>query len=204
MHNFLLILNLILFYLIFFGRTFLLARQGVKVIVVDEGLKYKSKVQAILEKLAIPFLIIYGAVIFLFSIEFKIISINFINLSIINFYSIYRIFSITGLTFTYLAIIIFVLALYYFDNSWRVGIDNQNQGELITNGIFKFSRNPVFLSMNLFFIGVFLVFPNILFLLVTIALLVAIHRIILNEEKHLLKHYGEDYIKYQKQTNRYF
>jgi protein-S-isoprenylcysteine O-methyltransferase Ste14 len=190
--------------MIFFGRTFLLARQGVKVIVVDEGLKYKSKIQNILEKLAIPFLIIYGVVIFLFSIEFKILYINFINLSIINFYNIYGVLSFTGLIFTYLAIIIFVLALYYFTNSWRVGIDNQNQGKLITNGIFNFSRNPVFLSMNLLFIGVFLAFPNILFLIVTIALLVAIHRIILNEEKHLLKHYGDDYIKYQKQVNRYF
>jgi protein-S-isoprenylcysteine O-methyltransferase Ste14 len=30
------------------------------------------------------------------------------------------------------------------DNSWRIGIDEENKTGLVTKGIFSISRNPIF------------------------------------------------------------
>jgi protein-S-isoprenylcysteine O-methyltransferase Ste14 len=99
---------------------------------------------------------------------------------------------------------LFAWSLISFGASWRVGIDTQTAGPLVKDGVFSFSRNPIFLSIDLFFLGTFLILGSVFFLAAAILVAVGMHYQILQEEKHLRKIYGEAYRVYCEETARYF
>jgi len=99
---------------------------------------------------------------------------------------------------------LFVLALIAFGQSWRVGIDERTPGELITHGVFAYSRNPIFLFIDLYFTGTFLINGTIFFLLAALIVLVGIHYQILQEENFLSQHYEDPYQSYCNTVGRYF
>ena len=45
-------------------------------------------------------------------------------------------------------------------DSWRAGIPERDGTELVTGGLYAFSRNPAFLGFDLMYLGVFLLFAN--------------------------------------------
>ena len=98
---------------------------------------------------------------------------------------------------------LFVWALVVFGNSWRIGIDETKAGTLVTEGIFGFSRNPIFAFIDLYFIGTFLVNGAAVFLAFAVVTILALHYQILQEEKFLLKQYGQAYREYCGRTGRY-
>jgi protein-S-isoprenylcysteine O-methyltransferase Ste14 len=98
---------------------------------------------------------------------------------------------------------IFVWALASFGDSWRVGIDQRKPGELVTKGAFAFSRNPIFMSLDLYLVGTFLINGTMIFLLFTIIVVAGIHYQIRNEERFLTSHYGQAYWDYCARTERY-
>ena len=69
--------------------------------------------------------------------------------------------------------------------------------------MFKYSRNPIFLFMDLYFTGIMLIYPNIVFMLLAVSTIIGIHLQILREEKFLLNKFREKYIKYKNETRRY-
>lgn len=109
-----------------------------------------------------------------------------------------------GALLIFISLAFWVLTLFHFRLSLRFGLDKQNQGELISSGIFSFSRNPFFLSIDLFFAGLTLLHTSVFFLVMAALTLISIHFFILKEEKFLRKHYGEAYKKYQEKVGRYF
>ena len=185
--------SLLIFYILFIGRTITLSNSGIKVIVLG---KVSNKINNLLENSTLPFLILWTILILLISFNIKIPFI--FDIIIKNSYLPY-----IRLMLCYIGLVIFLIALISFGNSWRVGIDSSNQGKLVTTGIFKYSRNPIFLFMNIYFIGITLIYPTFLFIIMTLILIIGIHKQILNEEKHLSKTYKEDYQNYKKQTRRY-
>jgi protein-S-isoprenylcysteine O-methyltransferase Ste14 len=108
-----------------------------------------------------------------------------------------------GIVLCTLALVIMILSLVSFGNSFRVGIDEQKADELVTTGMFAISRNPIYVSFNLFFTGQFLVHRNIMMLLSIVCFALLIHRQILREEKFLKSHYGADYADYCRKVRRY-
>ena len=108
-----------------------------------------------------------------------------------------------GLALIGIALILFLFSLSAFGNSWRIGIDRENPGELVMSGVFSISRNPIFLSMDLLLLGTFLVIPSIVYLCFMGILFVGIHLQILEEEKFLRSEYGETYSEYLRSTCRY-
>ena len=108
-----------------------------------------------------------------------------------------------GVALLFAGMTIFGLALLSFRSSWRVGIDKKAPGQLVTTGIFALSRNPIFLSMDLYFLGTFLIYPNLFFLIAFLGLALGMHVQIRNEEVFLLDQYGEPYRRYRSQVNRY-
>lgn len=97
-----------------------------------------------------------------------------------------------------------VLALLNFGDSWRVGIDKQNAGTLVTRGVFAFTRNPIYLAFDLIFIGTFLINGTVIFLLFALLGVFVSHQQILREERFLSQQYGDAYRAYCGRTARYF
>ncbi|MFZ6027343.1 MAG: methyltransferase family protein [Chloroflexota bacterium] len=87
---------------------------------------------------------------------------------------------------------------------WRVGIDKRKPGQLVTHGAFAFSRNPIFLFIDLYFVGTFLLNGHVFFLLAALLVVVGLHYQILQEEQFLSQRYGKTYQAYQSQIRRYF
>jgi protein-S-isoprenylcysteine O-methyltransferase Ste14 len=101
------------------------------------------------------------------------------------------------------ALVMFALAFLSFGNSWRVGMDTETPGALVTRGTFAFTRNPIFVSLDLWFIGIFLINQTLGFLIFAIAALIVLHLQMLREEKFLSGLYGEPYREYCARTARY-
>lgn len=108
-----------------------------------------------------------------------------------------------GYSLMLLALVIGLAALFEMRNSWRVGIKHDQKTDLVTTGIYGLSRNPYFLSYNLLFIGIFLIYPSMTLLILIIALLIIFHLMIKEEENYLEKVQGKPYMFYKKKVGRY-
>ena len=98
---------------------------------------------------------------------------------------------------------LFAAALVSFGDSWRVGIDRDTPGELVTSGVFAWSRNPIFLFMDCYALGTFLITGELLFGLIALLVIGALHYQIRQEERFLESRYGEPYRAYCARTSRY-
>ncbi len=108
-----------------------------------------------------------------------------------------------GAVICILGILLFTYALISFGKSFRVGLDEDHPGELVTTGAFSISRNPIYTSFGLILIGVFLIIPNWIILIYVIAGTWLFNRQIVLEEKSLNKIYGDKYSEYCKRVRRF-
>jgi hypothetical protein len=69
----------------------------------------------------------------------------------------------------------------FFRASFRVGIDTDRPNRLITNGIFSFSRNPIYAAFAIILIGEFLILPNWITLIYIAAATWLFHRQVLRD-----------------------
>lgn len=124
-------------------------------------------------------------------------------LLVINYLEIFP-FKILGSFIIMLGYFFILMAFIHMGKSWRIGIDLETEDELITKGIFSFSRNPIFLGINFYFAGVFLIFPNLLFSVILLLTILGVHWQVIEEERFLKVKYGRDYEAYLNLTGRYF
>ncbi len=87
--------------------------------------------------------------------------------------------------------------------SWRVGIDEHAKPGLITNGIYKFMRNPTYTGLFLLCAGIWVVNPTFLYSYCILTFYIMIEFQVRCEEEHLESLYGNDYLGYCKKTKRY-
>ncbi len=87
--------------------------------------------------------------------------------------------------------------------SWRIGIDEEKKTALVQAGLFRRSRNPIFLGMIVTLIGVFLTIPNALTLLFLAVGFVLIQIQVRLEEEFLTRTQGEEYAAYRRQVRRW-
>ena len=93
--------------------------------------------------------------------------------------------------------LLFVYAMISFGKSFRVGLDEDHHGELVTTtGAFAISRNPIYTAFGLVLTGLFLIIPNWIILIYAIAGIWLFNRQILLEEESLRKIYGEKYLTF--------
>lgn len=110
--------------------------------------------------------------------------------------------AITGWFCIGLGTIITVVAQGQMGKAWRIGIDDRPT-ELVANGLFALSRNPIFSGMIFTLMGSVLIAPavwSILFASITIVLIAVQTRF---EEKHLVELHGEKYIAYAQRVGRF-
>ncbi len=121
------------------------------------------------------------------------------------FVVIYKSFEIgiLGLVISFIGVSFFILAMFFMKTSWRVGIDKSTKTSLITSGIYRFSRNPAFVGMDLMFIGTTITYLNLVMLITSVLVIVALHQQILQEEKHMEGIFNKEYNEYANKTPRY-
>jgi len=110
---------------------------------------------------------------------------------------------IFGILLVIIAFTIFIWALKDLGLSWRLGIDETDPGVLITKGIYSFIRHPIYLFFDLYFIGTFLINPNLVFLIFTLVIITMMHYQVLAEENFLKERFADEYTKYMKNVGRY-
>ena len=114
------------------------------------------------------------------------------------------IISLIGLSFSLVGVALFITAMVFMKTSWRAGIDKSTQSSLITNGIYKYSRNPAFLGFDLMFVGVALTFGNVVSTVLAILIIIGLHLQIIQEERHMADSFSQEYAVYASKTPRYF
>jgi protein-S-isoprenylcysteine O-methyltransferase Ste14 len=96
-----------------------------------------------------------------------------------------------------------VLAQLHLGASWRVGIDEESRPGLVSVGLYRYCRNPIFLGLFLGLAGFAVLIPSWLSVVTFLALVVGIRRQVLEEEAYLLRTYGEGYREYARRVGRF-
>jgi protein-S-isoprenylcysteine O-methyltransferase Ste14 len=109
-----------------------------------------------------------------------------------------------GVLFCLAGLLVLLWSLVSFRQSFRIGIDIDRPDKLIVDGVFAFSRNPIYVGFGLILIGEFLILPNWVTLAYFVAAAGLVHRQVLREEEYLRGHYGAAYEQYCHRVRRYF
>ena len=110
---------------------------------------------------------------------------------------------VAGLVLLVAAFFWTVLAQGQMGPSWRVGIDQQHRTELVQRGVFRVSRNPIFVGMITALLGMFLSIPNAITLLILVLAVVTIQIQVRLEEQFLSSVHGEAYDDYRRRVRRW-
>ena len=87
-------------------------------------------------------------------------------------------------------------------DSFRIGSPKEST-HLTVDGTFRFSRNPMYLGVYATLLASVLYTLNLLLLVPGIFVVVVHHKIVLAEEQHLRKTFGEQYAEYCGHVRRY-
>lgn len=186
MQGYFAIITIILLVIMVICRILIMRKKGIKALKFGE----LDKKDFIIP----PFVLLY----------FYLILTNVLNLPRLGFELFNNeIISWIGIVLCIFGLILFLSALISFGISFRVGIDEDHPGPLVTSGAFAISRNPIYTAFGLVLMGIFLILPNFILLLYLIAGLWLFNRQVLREEGSLKKIYGEGYMKYCKKVHRY-
>ena len=108
-----------------------------------------------------------------------------------------------GVAFCLAGLLFLFWSLVSFGRSFRVGIDDESPDKLVTQGVFAWSRNPIYVAFWWILLGQFLVFPNGLLLVYLAAATWLFHRQVRREEAYLAQRYGAAYADYCRRVRRY-
>lgn len=98
-----------------------------------------------------------------------------------------------------------LLAQIAMGDSWRIGVEDRERTELVTDGPFQYVRNPIFTAMIPTSLGIAFLVPNAVALVGVIALIAALEmQTRLTEEPYLLKTHGKAYESYADRAGRFF
>ena len=95
------------------------------------------------------------------------------------------------------------IAQLQMGNSWRTGIDKNIKTALVTTGLFRYSRNPIYLALLISLLGFFLMAPNALSLCCLVLAYPSIEIKIRFEEEHLAEEHPVAFNNYQEKVRRW-
>ena len=88
--------------------------------------------------------------------------------------------------------------------AWRIGVADGDRTSLVTAGVFRWVRNPIYTAMGVAGLGLALMVPNVVALVVLAALLVGLElQVRVVEEPYLRQLHGAAYGDYQASTGRF-
>ncbi len=102
------------------------------------------------------------------------------------------------------AVTLYALALRDLGASWRLGFDRNAPGPLVTGGVYRWTRHPIYVAFDLWFMGTFLLMGRLAFLVLVLVCVPLLHAIMDREERFLTGLYGDAYRDYSRRVGRYF
>lgn len=115
----------------------------------------------------------------------------------------YDTLKITGTILAIVSFLWIIISQYHMSNSWRIGINYKEETNLITSGVFRYSRNPMFLGVLICYLGNFFIAPNALTLLVLSITYVVLQIQVRLEENYLSETHKDEYLKYKTKVRRW-
>ena len=83
-------------------------------------------------------------------------------------------------------------------------IQFEEVNKLVTSGIFKYSRNPMYLGMLMIVLSTSIFYLNIYSILTPLLFILWINKFQINrEEEFLIEKFGDEYLSYKKKTRRW-
>jgi protein-S-isoprenylcysteine O-methyltransferase Ste14 len=110
---------------------------------------------------------------------------------------------LTGVILMMVSLCWIIIAQNNMGYSWRIGFNTNDAAPLIRSGVFRISRNPVFLGMIVTQTGFFLVMPNGVTLLILSQIYQLMQIQVRLEEEYLSSMHGDEYKDYCKHTRRW-
>ncbi len=111
---------------------------------------------------------------------------------------------LSGLALMVFGAMVTLVAQVEMGSSWRVGVDSTEATELVTTGLFRWVRNPIFAAMLSVFLGLVLTVPNPIAFFGLVASLVGIElQVRVVEESYLTRIHGERYLWYAQRVGRF-
>jgi len=99
-------------------------------------------------------------------------------------------------------LVLTLVAQAQMGDSWRIGIDDRPT-QLVTSGLFAFSRNPIFSGMFLTLAGVALISPAAWTLIGGAVALVVVSLQVRFEERNMAEIHGNTYMSYASRVGRF-
>ena len=179
-------------------RAAMLRRQGIAVISLDRN---RTAFQKVVDALLFFSLLywFYASVVYCVAPQAVMVPTWLHSVLLLN-----TIAAWIGLLITLVAVLLYGLGVWDMGKSWRLGIDRVETSELVTTGIFAYSRNPIYVAFNLLFLGSFLIHGRLVLLILLLILGLLIHLLVLREETFLAERFGNDYRNYCNRVGRYF
>jgi len=108
-----------------------------------------------------------------------------------------------GVVLLLLSLVWTVIAQAQMGEAWRIGVDTEHRTPLVQTGIFRISRNPIYIGVTITLLGLFLTIPNALTLLILVVGLILIGVQVRLEEEHLTQMYPKEYAEYCRRVRRW-
>ncbi|MBI4636567.1 MAG: isoprenylcysteine carboxylmethyltransferase family protein [Candidatus Rokubacteria bacterium] len=96
-----------------------------------------------------------------------------------------------------------VKAQFDLGASWRIGIEEGASPGLVTSGLYRFCRNPIFLAIVVTLTGYTLLVLTRLSVILLLGAFIGIRQQVLAEERYLLRTYGDAYRRYARHVGRF-
>ena len=150
----------------------------------------------------------FPPIIFLFSMHlaFTIAMSNMYHYQIYHVPEILNIFRSKpiGILFILVSLIIFYISIKQFNKHSEDPIPTSPSNLIIINGIYSFTRNPMYLALLLMQIGIGMLLSVIHIVMFTVlTYLILKYFVIFPEEKYLEDKFGDIYVRYKKSVNRW-
>jgi len=102
----------------------------------------------------------------------------------------------------YIGLMLYLTGTFFYIKS-IIDVSRAPEYIVITTGLYKYSRNPMYVAFFLYFLGINLMINSWLYFILLMIFQFSAHFIILGEERWRSHEYGQDYIDYLKNIRRY-
>jgi len=114
-------------------------------------------------------------------------------------------YAIIGIIIMVFGVALAILSQVDMGKAWRIGVPpaKEETQQLITSGLYAFSRNPIYLGIMLFLAGGLVALPGPLTLISLIVTALLVQRIIQREEAFMQQSFGDEYNDYCERVHRW-